>query len=276
MNSIPVLTYHSVNVIRNIYAENDHIALASDLRTLTSLGWQVRPLRDVAAWCASNDVLPGASRVVGLSCDDGSWFDFYDLDHPTCGMQRSFLNILEDFRSECGDEQPNLHMTSFVIASPQARDELDRKGLIGKGWWGDEWWVEAESSGLMEIACHSWDHVHPDLDRVVQRNQEKGNFNRVNSFEDCDAQVRRAGDYIAGRLGGKRPTLYAYPWGQASAYIRDEYLPNHCERHGFEAAFTTDPKPVEKSDSRWTLPRYVFGRDWRSPQELEQLLSSVN
>ncbi|NND45698.1 MAG: hypothetical protein HKN58_10265, partial [Xanthomonadales bacterium] len=41
---VPVLTYHSVNIIRNTYAENDHIALAEDLRTIDRLGRRVVPL----------------------------------------------------------------------------------------------------------------------------------------------------------------------------------------------------------------------------------------
>lgn len=267
------MTYHSVNILENSYEQNDHIALVADLRTLSKLGWRIVPLKEVASWVQPPSKL-APDKVVAMSCDDGSWFDFHDLDHPTCGMQRGFLNILRDFTGRTSaQEEPGVHMTSFVIASPEARSELDRKGLIGKNWWGDEWWAEAESTGLMEIACHSWDHVHPDLDWVAQRSQVKGDFTKVNSFQDCEVQVRRAGDYIASRLGGKRPTLFAYPWGEASEYIRDEYLPKHRERHGFAAAFTTEPKPVEKSDSIWALPRYVFGRDWRSPEGLERLLA---
>lgn len=271
---VPVLTYHSVNIIENTYRDNDHIALAADLETLARAGWRVVPLRDVVAWRQGTGPRPEGDKIAALSCDDGSWFDFHDLDHPTCGLQRSFLNILRDLVDKASaGAQHDLHITSFVIASPQAREELDKKGLIGRGWWGDEWWGAAQDSGLMEIACHSWDHVHPDLGQVAQQDQVKGDFARIDTFEDCEAQVRQAGDYIASRLGGKRPTLFAYPWGEASDYIREEYLPRFRAQHGFTAAFTTEPKPLEKTDSVWALPRLVFGRDWRSTEELEKLLS---
>ncbi|NND45931.1 MAG: polysaccharide deacetylase family protein, partial [Xanthomonadales bacterium] len=212
---------------------------------------------------------------VAITLDDGAWFDFHDLDHPTCGLQRGMLGILQDFRKEVGTErQPSVHATSFVIASPQAREELDREGLIGKGWWGDEWWAEAERSGLMEIACHSWDHLHPDLDHVAQRDQRKGDFHAVDSEEDCDLQVARAGDYLE-EIVGRRSRYFAYPWGQVSAYLAEEYLPGQRDKHGFEAAFTTEGRAVRRGDDPWRLPRYVFGRDWREPGDLERLLAAV-
>jgi len=276
-SKVPVLTYHSVNIVENSYRANDHIALASDLSTLTRLGWRIVSIREVVSWHQFSNVESGSEKAVAISCDDGSWFDYYDLEHPTCGMQRSFLNILRDFKAQWGAyiKSPP-HITTFVISSPDARDELDKKGLIGKRWWGDEWWSDAEASGMMEIGCHSWDHVHPDLERVVQRNQVKGDFSLINSFQDCEIQVRRAGDYIAAQLEGRRPILYAYPWGEASEYIQTTYLPNYRDRHGFEAAFSTEPKPLEKSDSIWSLPRFVFGRDWTSPEGLESLLKECS
>lgn len=270
---VPVLTYHSVNIIRNTYAENDHIALAEDLRALGSLGWRIVPLGRVFDWQQGRISDGDMERTVAITLDDGAWFDFHDLDHPTCGLQRGMLGILRDFREAAGRErQPGVHATSFVITSPEAREELDRKGLIGKGWWGDEWWADAERSGLVEIGCHSWDHLHPDLDRVAQRDQHKGDFHAVDSEDDCRAQVARAGDYIE-KILGQRPRFFAYPWGQASDYLAGEYLPTKQAEHGFQAAFTTEAKPVERSDDHWRLPRYVFGRDWREPGDLARLLA---
>lgn len=40
------------------------------------------------------------------------------------------------------------------------------------------------------------------------------------------------------------------------------------------AAFTTEPAPVTSTSSVWRLPRYVSGRHWKSPAELERLLRS--
>jgi peptidoglycan/xylan/chitin deacetylase (PgdA/CDA1 family) len=272
---VPVLTYHSVNVIENTYADNDHIALAADLRQLVHMGWNIVPLWEVVNWQKSNRADFEQGRVVAITFDDGSWFDYYDLDHPTCGRQRSFLNILKDLSAELSEPQKSiLHATSFVISSPDARGQLDERSLVGKGWWGDEWWLAARESGLMSIECHSWDHDHPDLDQVAQRDQVKGDFTSIKTFEDCEIQVTRAGEYIQQQLNGIRPSLYAYPWGQASDYLKHQYLPEFQSRHQFIAAFGTDPRPVQKSDDNWDLPRFVFGRDWKSPGELTRLLNN--
>jgi len=269
--SIPILTYHAINVINNNYAENDHLALASDLETLCELGLKIIPLSQVVDWHQGLLADEEVSRSVAITFDDGSWFDFYDLDHPTCGMQRSMFNILKDFNARNATTAP-AHATSFVISSPQARSSLDKSGLIGKDWWGDQWWREAASSGILDVECHSWDHVHPELDQVAQQDQVKGDFSQVKSFSDAEIQFAKAGEYIGGVLGGKRPTLFAYPWGSASDYAVNDYLPGNRSRHGFRAAFTVEPDAVSKTHNPWLLPRFVCGRDWSSPQGLRKIL----
>lgn len=269
---IPVLTYHSINVINNTYAENDHLALASDLKTIDELGFRVIPLSQVVDWHQGKLSDEDVSRTVAITLDDGSWFDYYDLDHPTCGIQRSMLNILKDFNAR---EKPSFkaHATSFVISSPHARSSLDKSCMIGKDWWGDEWWVDAVSSGLMDVECHSWDHVHPELDSVAQQNQIKGDFSQVKTFFDADIQFTRACEYMANILGRGRPTLFAYPYGTVSDYVANKYLPQYLSRHQLVAAFTTEPKAASKTDNVWRLPRFVFGHDWKSPQGLEGILN---
>lgn len=269
---IPVLLYHSNNVVRNTYAENDHLALASDLTTLHELGFRVIPLSRVVDWHLGNVKDDEVSRTVVITFDDGSWFDYYDMDHPTCGVQRSMINILRDFQASYSSN-PSIHATSFVIGSPEARSSLDKTCLIGKDWWGDQWWMEAASSGLMDIECHSWDHVHTELDHVAQQDQVKGDFSQVKTFEDCEEQFVKAGEYIGKVLGGRRPSLFAYPYGSCSEYVANEYLPENQSRHQYRAAFTTEPKAVSKIDNIWQLPRFVCGEDWRSPQDLKNLLN---
>jgi hypothetical protein len=136
---IPVLTYHSNNVVQNTYAENEHLALASDLRTISELGLTVIPLSRVVDWHLGYVKDDEVSRAVAITLDDGTWFDYYDLDHPTCGVQRSMMNILKDFQARCPSPQ-SVHATSFVISSPEARSSLDKSCMIGKYWWGDRWW----------------------------------------------------------------------------------------------------------------------------------------
>jgi len=270
--NIPVLTYHAMNVISNNYAENDHHALASDLETIAALGFRFISLSRAVDWHQGLATDDEVRRSVAITFDDGAWFDFYDLDHPTCGMQRGMINILRDFNA-CHDSGQQVHATSFVIASPRARSSLDESCMIGRGWWGDEWWAEAAASGLLDIGCHSWDHVHPELDSVSQQDQVKGDFSEVKSFEDCEVQFARAAEYIAGVLGGRRPGLFAYPYGLASDYAVREYLPAYRERHGFRAAFGTEARAMSRRDDVWLLPRFVCGRDWRSPQGLTNLLA---
>lgn len=261
-------------MIKNTYEENDHLALASDLKTIDELGFRVIPLSRVVDWQQGKLSDIDVSRAVAITLDDGSWFDYYDLDHPTCGVQRSMLNIIKDFNAR---ENPSFkaHATSFVISSPEARSSLDKSCMIGKDWWGDEWWMDAVLSGLMDVECHSWDHVHTELEHVAQQNQIKGDFSKVESFVDAEVQFTRACEYIGHVLGGIRPSLFAYPYGTVSDYVVNEYLPKYQSRHQLTAAFTTEAKAVSKTDNIWLLPRFVFGHDWKSPQGLEKILSGV-
>jgi hypothetical protein len=270
--SVPVLTYHSLNVLKNAYDQNDHIAFGVDLRTINSLGLRVVPLARVVDWHAG--VIPDGEMqdAVAISLDDGSWLDFHDVEHPTCGPQVSMYNLLRQFQDEVGSaQQPDLHVTSFVIASPQARTELDAKDLLGYGWWGDDWWTASSQSGLMSIESHSWDHNHETLDRVAQRDQLKGDFTNIDTFGDCEIQVARSAEYIAWR-SGVRPTLFAYPWGKASDYLLHDYMPNYAQNHGLRAAFSTCPRQVTRDENKWYLPRYVCGHDWKTPAALRKIL----
>jgi len=270
---IPIITYHSMNIIKNTYEENDHLALASDLETIKELGFRVIPLKQVVEWHQGLLSDQDVDRAVAITLDDGSWFDYYNLDHPTCGLQKGMINILKKF-NERNSVSFQSHATSFVISSPQARSSLDKSCMIGKDWWGDQWWLEATSSGVMDVECHSWDHVHPNLEYVAQQNQIKGDFSQVKTLHDSEIQFVCAGEYM-GSVLGKRPSLFAYPYGRVSDYVVNQYLPKYQSRHQFRAAFTTEPKAVSKGDNKWLLPRFVCGYDWRSPEELKGILDSI-
>lgn len=267
--NIPVLTYHSNNVTDNSYAGNDHVALEADLKRISELDVEIISLEEVYGWHQGQALNTRGRGCVALTFDDGSDFDYFDLPHPKLGLQRSFLNIL---RAHNERTRMRVCASIFVISSPDARKFLDQRCLIGKGWWNDHWWPAAEASGLMSIECHSWDHVHPCLERVAQAQNLKGDFSAISSWGDCDQQVRRAADYIESRLAGRRPRFFAYPWGQSSTYLKETYMPGETGRHRFLAAFTTEPSPVTRSHSRWDLPRFICGRDWRSVDELAALL----
>src|SRR5712691_2008562 len=101
---------------------NDHAALASDLATIHAAGARVVPLQRIADMVREGRIETGDETLVGISFDDGAVFDFADSMHPRYGLQRGFLGILQDFRMRHGaGAQPDLHATSFVIASPDAR-----------------------------------------------------------------------------------------------------------------------------------------------------------
>ncbi|MCS6926338.1 MAG: hypothetical protein NZ578_10615, partial [Candidatus Binatia bacterium] len=82
---IPVLTYHSQNICGNTYGTNDHVALYQDLRTIHAHGYQVIPLQWVVDWLLGHRSTLPSSRVIAITFDDGTDFDYYDLLHPRHG-----------------------------------------------------------------------------------------------------------------------------------------------------------------------------------------------
>ncbi len=269
---VPVLTYHSNNISGNDYASNDHVALAQDLRLIHRRGLRIVPLMHVVDVMLGEAPESAVEQAVALSFDDGSWFDWHDIDHPTCGMQRGFAGILRDFAAETG---ASVHATSFVIVSPEARTILDRTCMIGRGWWSDDWWREAQREGLLAIESHSWDHNHHTLPMTAQRDQRKGTFRTIDTYADADAEIRQASDWLDAHLAPQRTSLLAYPYGESNDYLLSEYLPRFQSEHRLRAAFGTDPRPIEIDSDRWNLPRYVCGQHWSDPARLEILLGEA-
>src|SRR5690606_31225585 len=110
-----------------------------------------------------------------------------------------------DFAAETGSL---VHATSFVIVSPAARAELDRTCLVGRGWWDDDWWDDAQREGLLAIESHSWDHNHHTLPVTAQREQRKGTFRSIDTHADADAEIRQASDWLDARLDPHRASLF--------------------------------------------------------------------
>mgnify|MGYP000844805874 CR=1 FL=1 len=269
---IPVLTYHAANVAGAEYAENDHVALAADLRLVDGLGWRVLSLDQVLA-VLDGSLAPPSPRCLAVTFDDGTDFDVRPLDWPGQGRQPGFGPILADFRAEAGDRQPDLHATSFVIASPAARAAMDEQCLHGAGVLNDDWWPEAAASGLLAIGNHSWDHNHPVAPEAAPDGLKRGDFLAVDNAVRAAWQVARAQAFIAARVAPAPVRHFAYPWGQAPDYLRRHWLPRHGPRLGLVAAWTTQPRPARPGDDRWALPRYVCGAHWRSPDQLADLLA---
>jgi peptidoglycan/xylan/chitin deacetylase (PgdA/CDA1 family) len=273
---IPVLTYQPMYIHGNEYATNHLKALASDVRQLTDAGYRVVALRTlVDAWLdGRSGELEG--RIVALASDDGVDFDYRDLPHPTAGLQRSALNVLRDFAAENPGRQPGLHITSFVIASPKARTALDAACMLGKGWWSDDWWPEAVRSGLVHIASHSWDHNHGALPDSFSLGVPRGTFFPIASPALADHEIRKAAEYLRGRADNPGTALLAYPYGEANAYLVEEYLPARAAELGLRAAFTARAGFWEPQSERWEIPRFICGRDWDSPEGLRALLDAAS
>ena len=272
---IPVLTYHSRNIEGNEYGNNDHVAFASDLCLITELGWQIQPLHHIVDRVFDgNGVLP--DKTIAITFDDATDFDFLDLPHPTAGMQRSMLNIMRDFVLKNPNAQPHLHATSFAIASPDARAAMDRACVFDCGWMNESWWPDAIASGLIGIANHSWDHNHVCMDRVAQRNQEKGNFFCIDTEADADTQIREAARYIAERAPNPSVSLFGYPYGHVNDFLRKDYFPRQSVSGTpfVTAAFSTEAAYITEQSDRWSLPRFVCGWHWKSSAELREILLS--
>jgi peptidoglycan/xylan/chitin deacetylase (PgdA/CDA1 family) len=273
--AVPVLTYHAVNISGNDYANNDHVAFAADLRLIDDLGLRIVPLHwvvDQLLGTANRDL----SRCVALTCDDGSHFDWFDLEHPAHGPQRSLFNLMGDFEHERGTQaQPDLHLTCFVIASPEAREHIDRQCLIGRGWMGDAWWKPALQSGRIAIENHSFDHNHAAIPSPGVDGMQRGSFLSVDTRERADAEIAQAARAIDAAIEPARTTLFCYPFGHVNDYLRTEYLPRHSATHGMRAAFGDGAVPVTQGSDRWNLPRYICGWHWKAPQELRGVLQAV-
>ncbi len=264
-----ILAWHSINVNENTYKGSDQIAFADDLRTIHRCGARIWPLADALQALRAGS-LP--DNIVVLTADDGSILDFMPFEHPRCGHQPGFYRILSDFAKEVGEEAGHRpHLSCFVIASPEARAELDRKDFLGLGVWHDRWWADATASGMISVESHSWDHNHPSLAKTCQRDNLRGDFRSIETEEECRSEVDRASDYIEAKTG-RRPQFLAYPWGQASAYMIEEYLPMRGPSLGLRAALGCFPIPVDVDSDPWNLPRYMFNHDWESGEELEEIL----
>jgi hypothetical protein len=266
---IAVLTWHAYNIFGNSYETNDLVAFGEDLNTIREAGFAVAPLTEVARWVRDEmeAFASGGKPVVALSCDDGTDYDYLDQTHPNHGAQRAFASTLRAAKS--GGFAA--HLTSFVIASPSARKQIAVGAMAGQDALNDDWWREANRSGFLSMESHGWDHNHPTVTPVVQREQRKGDFFAIDTFAECDTHLRASANFIESK-SDRRPKLFAYPWTQVSDYMRFDYMPHYAEAHGTIAAFGGKSNYVTRSSDRWCLPRFVFGPDWRSKDGLLAIL----
>jgi len=274
-----ILTYHSQNIAGHSTADNDHVALEQDLEVLHTAGIRIISLATLLDGIDRNNESEDLHDTVCLTFDDGCDFDVRDLDYPGVGLQKSFLGILQGFIDKHGHQaQPDLHATSFVIASDEARRTIDTRSLFGHGWISDDWWQDATGGSLISIGNHGWDHNHPDLagDSVNNDDGEvRGGFHNVDTQAQCDQQVLRSAEFIQDKTG-RWPEFFAYPFGESSKFIRQQYFPLGLEYHRCRAALGTDPGQVTLNSNRWNLPRFVCGRDWHNSGQLLRICKDQN
>jgi peptidoglycan/xylan/chitin deacetylase (PgdA/CDA1 family) len=264
-----VLTYHSGNIVGNDYATNDLVAFREDLRTILRLGLSIIPLRALVDALIGQCLSHLPNHVVAITFDDGLDFDFLELAHPTHGTQPSVVGIMREFVNEFASP---VHVTSFVIASPEARMQIANKEMLGYQWISDSWWREAVASGLFHVANHTWDHVSPSVDCAESEKDRRGSSRFIDNPVAAALQVRQAHEYIERIAPNPGSALLAYPYGDPSAFLVDDYLPDGTRGHGTVAAFTGQPGVVTAESDRWTLKRNSCGKDWKSPEGLTSLL----
>lgn len=273
---IIVLAYHSQNINGNHYEDNDHIALREDLAELRKHGIPLISLRDLS--CAlQSDLSPAdmPKTAVALSCDDGTVLDWENFTHPVHGPQSSFTEILIEHMDILRDRRPHL-LTSFVIASPEARRQIDAHCHAGYELSSSHWWKTAAQRRLISIENHSWDHLHPCLDTSGQNRGKNGNFRLVDTYADADQQIRQATNYINKALEYQhRTSLFAYPFGHFNDYLVNDYFPNHKKEHEIVAAFTTEPDITTEASNIYKLPRYVHGEAWSTPAEFKKIIDQL-
>lgn len=289
---IPVLLYHSYQLASPCdYANNASKALEADLEAIKRSGFTIIPLRWIAEWAVGQrDGRSLPEKVVGISFDDGHIQDWNDssFTNSQCPTTKSFKTVLKEFKNRHPDLPPySPKATIFAIGSPLARE------LIGGATLSDDWWKSANKSGVLEIQNHGADHDHASIKKRMYdqelksyipiatethlKRSGKNNFLRIDTYEEAKLEVLNSANYIKKKTG-VHPTLFAYPFGHASIYMKEKFFPDHKNLHKTFAAFCIegDKKAenyVSRKSDRYCLRRFSYGHSWKSPTELQSILN---
>lgn len=271
-----VLCYHSQNILGGDYSNNDHVALASDLQAIARRRLPVISLKRLV------DFLQGRwgrypKAAVVLTCDDGTLLDWHDYQHPEHGFQRSFDGIVQEFLAGLPYRQSAKGiMTSFVIADPVARNEIDQVCYGGAPLSGEDWWQQAAASKRWLFGNHSWNHMHVGLTCLADEDGEPGNFHGIRSSASARRQVVQADLYLRERLPGKALAgVFAYPYGHSNCFLAHEFLPDRQQGHDIRAAVTTTAGLVRRDTNRFLIPRFTCGEHWQTPEQFEEILDRL-
>jgi len=265
-----ILAFHSHNIAGNTYETNDHVALDASLALLERLRIPVLRLADIVRALRDRTFERLPERFAAITMDDGSDYDWKLLEHPVHGPQEPMGAIVRRHAARLLGlfSRHKACATAFVIASPDARDQIT--GPEKPYRLSDDWWAEAQASGYFDIGCHGWNHVHPLVDDMRHTPELVEAFGKVRTPEEAERQVGQAARFIRGRAGSAAARLFAYPYGQVSDYLADTWLPAQDE---VLAACTTENRPLEAGADLWRLPRYVCGWHWKTGDDLRAILA---
>ena len=81
---------------------------------------------------------------------------------------------------------------------------------------------------------------------MCEAGQRSGDFEQIDSYAECRSEIQQAATFIHAKIKPAWPSLLAYPWGQASPYLRETYLPAHHTAHRMRAAFGGERRLCER------------------------------
>lgn len=290
-SKVPVLTYHSWD---NRYDEASQTcdveseALARDLKVIYDEGYTVIPAYWLAEWVRgwrSGATLPEKSVVITLDDGyDGDYLDNAEPHHP-CAPIRSVRAVLEEaalWDWGAPDDMPVPHATTFVIASPAARALINKEGHMQ-----ENWWPAAANHPLMEVQNHGLDHDHETIpegtydekiDVFLPAGGGKPQMTsmRIDTLQEASDYIGLAGQYISDKIG-VGADLVAYPFGPASDYMINDYMPSQYSSHGAIAAFCAGGEYVTRDSNPYCLGRFIHRSSpayggWRNAEELRAIL----
>ncbi|MFD2204776.1 polysaccharide deacetylase family protein [Kiloniella antarctica] len=155
----------------------------------------------------------------------------------------AFLSFYEKAWPEF--KESNLPVTIFTSTAPV------EKSLPGYMSWSQLRELSADS--LINIGNHAHQHTHiVDLDAEAQ----------TLSIDKSDQIFRRA--------LGKRPRLFAYPYGEISLQ-----LSNILRAKGFKAAFGQNSGAISRQPDLMQLPRFPFNNRFGTPDRFELAINSL-